>query len=870
MNKFTDPNSAEIPFDWNNSDLWKEPDPVSRPDQLSYSERYELLRTLGNVDPSNSNAEQSETVKAYRRLKPDDAALAHRETQNLRLEQNLARGFETNPVLINLAQNYERLTNAEVSQSLREVLKIQNDIYEGGGARQVTVFEDRRPYAVNGEQIGGTVQLNLVEHDGRRKPLNDLLETLIHENRHVHQAWLGENHDKIPDSDPRKSYAEIFKLYSEIRLNHNPGRNDNIAYSVDPKEIDANNAGAVARSSRIATVIEQHAETGRSVAAENARRFAAPLSTPEIPVDWNKIATEMPKLAEPEDIWTRAARQAETEAARLTAADIESHPARVEIDQQRTQRFQEARAEWFQPGEQRNNFAFDYAAEFNRLASGRFLQDTLRVSVDANHPQSSMPASPQVQAEFERAATHNGEFRARGAAMGVSGYGLATRLSGQDQNYNADIAAGGERAVYARAGMAADVAGFAGDALESTTSLTGRAANVARSLASPQVIKFAGRAAIPLALTAGGFEMAAAFEEGNAERAAGAFGSTLGGLAAGAAGGAIVGTMGGGPIGTVAGGIIGGIGGAIVGEKVAKKTMTETMAGIMGKKPANGEETTGYRIGRGIRSVGNGVSAGYEFAKKHPVVLAAGPLAPVAAMAGAALTSDTGQRILRGAKEGASNLINNSLAAAGNVKNNIVSFFGGKPERATPASANGSSQSVEQRLKPALDGLNKNASWVRHMDRDGDGKISQTELNRSLRGHGLNKFSQVDANHDGRVSAQEMSRGLNRAIAEERREIAIDRRGMDRMTADQLRQAIREDNVLPDKIKVNGREMDIRDALKNPNTIDRYADMFEAKHLRGDGDFSKQVAMLRELQERQSGQMVQTRVGPAVTMGMSM
>lgn len=153
------------------------------------------------------------------------------------------------------------------------------------------------------------------------------------------------------------------------------------------------------------------------------------------------------------------------------------------------------------------------------------------------------------------------------------------------------------------------------------------------------------------------------------------------------------------------------------------------------------------------------------------------------------------------------------------------------------------------------------------MDRDGDGKINQSELNRSLNQHGLTKFSQVDGNHDGSVSAKEMSQGLNRAIAAERREIASDRKQFDSKSPDQLRADIRDDGFLH-SVKMDGKGIDR--IVKDPAALDKLADRLETMHLRGDHDYSKQVAMLRELQETNTGHRTPTRVAPASALQLGM
>ncbi|PZP55533.1 MAG: hypothetical protein DI586_06540 [Micavibrio aeruginosavorus] len=533
-------------------------------------------------------------------------------------------------------------------------------------------------------------------------------------------------------------------------------------------------------------------------------------------------------------------------------------PSQAQIEvQERQRRFQEARAEWERPAQ--SDFASRYAEEFNRLASGEFLRDIPSLAVEA-------PTAGRLKTAFTAAAEHG----SKGAVMGMSAYGIATKLGGIDENFSADNKAGGERAAYAKASVLADMGGFGADAIESGAHvLTNRAAQVAANLENPSTInavgKMAGilesgggkllvagakRAAMPLALAAGGFEVAAAIKARDPERAAGAVGGTFGGLVAGAGMGALGGSVAG-PPGAVVGGIVGGVAGAIVGEKVAKEVGTNAMAGIMGEKPPEGKETTSYKVGRTLR---DGVKPSVDFVKKHPIVLATGPLLPVVAGVGAALESKTGKTVIRETRQAFDNVVAGGVDMFRSARNGIAGFFTGKedPRKDPP-----------DRLAGAAAEMSKNQSWVRHADRNGDGKVSSAEIRRSMAGHGQRE-SGADKNHDGRISTKEVTQFLNEGIAAERREIAIDRRGLDRMSADQLRKAIHDDNILPDTVKIGGKQMDITTALKNPEYLDKVADRFEAMHVRGDHDYSKQVAMLRELQERQSGHTTPTQVGPSL------
>ncbi len=851
-----DQSSNYIPVDWDNPDLYRQPEAVSRPDLLGARARRAMLEVLGNVKDGTSADERTQTLNAYRSLRPDQASLNLRNSQNAEIQTRLERAFQSDPDLIHLAQNFDNMSDGDVSRSLNKILALQNEVLQGGGARSINYFRDPSPGAPRGEANAGMLGLNMVDYDGKRPPLQNLISTVLHENRHVHQHWLADNADRIPANDPRKSDAEIFKLTFEIRRNNNSIGNGDFTYLDNPVEVDARNSETPSHSPKLNSVLKAHATEGQKIIEENTKKFLAS-SASDIPADWDRIARETPRpvVTEPEDVWTKAARKAEAEtkmaAQPSPQQQFQHQPSQDEIDRQK--RFQEARAEWTRPAQ--SDFAARYAEEFNRLASGKFLED-----VPSPAAQAPDAGRFNLKSAFSAAAEHGG----KGAVMGLSGYGVATKLGGMDAGYNADINAGGERANYARASVAADTAGFAVDAVESGAHVLGkRAANVAASLENPATVSAVGRmtgvlesgggkllmagvkrAAMPLALAAGGFEVAAAVKAHDPERAAGAVGSTLGGLAAGAGFGAIGGSVGG-PPGAVVGAVVGGVAGAIVGEKVAKEVGTNAMAGMMGEKPPEGKETTSYKVGRGIRDA---VKPSVDFVKKHPIVLATGPLAPAIAGIGAAVESKAGQAVVKEVKQTASSLWSRGTSMLQSAKESVTGLFTG-----------------QDKLAAAATEMSKNQSWVRHADRSEDGKISAAELRRSMAGHGQ-KEAGADKNHDGRITAKEMTQYLNEGIAAERREIAIDRRGMDKMSADQLRKAIHDDNILPDTVKIGGKQVDITTALKNPAYLDRVADRFEAMHLRGDHDYSKQVAMLRELQERQSGQMIPTQIGPSVAM----
>jgi len=87
-------------------------------------------------------------------------------------------------------------------------------------------------------------------------------------------------------------------------------------------------------------------------------------------------------------------------------------------------------------------------------------------------------------------------------------------------------------------------------------------------------------------------------------------------------------------------------------------------------------------------------------------------------------------------------------------------------------------------------------------------------------------------------------------------EIAADRRPLDNQNRAQLESTIRQDPVITNALRLVN--IDIERLMDNPVEVDRFADRLEESMRNGDGDFSKQIAELRELQERLAGQQVVT------------
>lgn len=172
----------------------------------------------------------------------------------------------------------------------------------------------------------------------------------------------------------------------------------------------------------------------------------------------------------------------------------------------------------------------------------------------------------------------------------------------------------------------------------------------------------------------------------------------------------------------------------------------------------------------------------------------------------------------------------------------------------------------DEKLQPALAGVNKEAGLVQKLDRNNDHKIDAKELRQFLNANGKTNHAQLDANQDGKVSSAELAGTLNKEIAEGRREIASQRKGMDNLSDKQLREMIKADGNVPDTINIKGKEIDIREAMKDQELVAQYANSFAKKHCSGEHDFSRTAAMFQELHERQAGQQHATVVGPKVAL----
>jgi hypothetical protein len=167
---------------------------------------------------------------------------------------------------------------------------------------------------------------------------------------------------------------------------------------------------------------------------------------------------------------------------------------------------------------------------------------------------------------------------AQGAAAALGVYGVYNRASGQLQE---DWRQGGTQAAAGTTAMAADGLNATGGVVSLVVKLSPKLAESGLGTVS----KFAGKAAIPLAVIATGADMYVGVKNNDPERVAGAGGGLLGGILVGAAAGALCGAETG--PGAIITGIVGGVVGGFVGEAAAKKFLTSTVRSLMGSSPAH-------------------------------------------------------------------------------------------------------------------------------------------------------------------------------------------------------------------------------------------------------------------------------------------
>lgn len=171
-----------------------------------------------------------------------------------------------------------------------------------------------------------------------------------------------------------------------------------------------------------------------------------------------------------------------------------------------------------------------------------------------------------------RGALMRAQLDRRTAQTAVVADGAVARLNGTIARLGAMGGAAGGRGGRRGAGMGGAAAGGAAGAAGSAASRAGGAGGGWRGrlagLGDSRAMRWGGRLAMPLALTAGTIGIANAASDGDAESVGGAAGGmagSLGGAWAGASGGAALGTLIFPGVGTAVGGAVGGVAGGIAG-----------------------------------------------------------------------------------------------------------------------------------------------------------------------------------------------------------------------------------------------------------------------------------------------------------------
>lgn len=369
------------------------------------------------------------------------------------------------------------------------------------------------------------------------------------------------------------------------------------------------------------------------------------------------------------------------------------------------------------------------------------------------------------------------------AAFGLSAYGAGTRALGLDEGFNQDIAASGDRALYARSAFGLDVAATGADGLGlGTRGLTAARLGGTSAFLNTGAARYAlsglERAALPLALGAGGFEVAAAVKAHDPARAAGATGCTVGGIVLGAGTGLLVGSESG--PGAILTAIGGGIAGCVIGEAATKRYATGLAADLMGD-----------------------------------------PIDPDAARYGGLADS-----------------------------NNYVGVVSADSQ-AAPDSFMG-----------------------RVLDENGDGAYSAAEHEKLYRALGLTHTNgQIgirDMNSDHALTGADAVIALEEKFRERNKDVWSAQNDMLGFDADQLFDALAQDGTIPDPVRWNGREMPMREALRDPEFVQKNIEALEIKYARGDGDYSEAIAALRQLralEPPQAAAPVPELAGPALRPG---
>ncbi len=131
--------------------------------------------------------------------------------------------------------------------------------------------------------------------------------------------------------------------------------------------------------------------------------------------------------------------------------------------------------------------------------------------------------------------------------------------------------------------------------------------------------------------------------------------------------------------------------------------------------------------------------------------------------------------------------------------------------------------------------------WRSLLDANDDNRITEEEIARYWEFLGLNTD---DFTEMGKLNAYEISLIMNREFRIRNQQVRYD----DASVAD-LRQAIRSNDTLTDPNIVN-----------DPEAINRNLDALTRSHLKGNADYSEEIALLRELQERSAGVKIETTI----------
>ena len=148
--------------------------------------------------------------------------------------------------------------------------------------------------------------------------------------------------------------------------------------------------------------------------------------------------------------------------------------------------------------------------------------------------------------------------------------------------------------------------------------------------------------------------------------------------------------------------------------------------------------------------------------------------------------------------------------------------------------------------------------WVHDNDLNDDGIMQIEELEKTWIEMGLNT-DELQRLARGDIDIMDAVTHMNDELG-----IISKRVPLDTLSLDELRHAVTSDEIIPEEIYVEGQLISTVDAYaEDPVKLQSDLSIYENMQFNGQGEFSEQIALLRELQERQAGVQEDTNVPEA-------